>query len=297
MREAADNRVVAHRHRLDVGVDGGQLRAFAHACGVVLRIEEADVVFDGAGEHLVVLQHHANAPAEGGAPAAERLEQLESYRQELRHLEAGKDSAHPVFRPLAVVIQERQLPFKPFHDLLDAFSQDVVKSRYADFNEVMHYCSRSADPVGRLMLHLYRAADEENLPMSDAICSALQLINFWQDVAVDLKKDRIYLPQDEMALYDVNQAQLARGETNAAWRQLMSFQVERARGMLQSGAPLAKRLPGRIGLELRMIVQGGLRIAEKLVEVDYDVFRRRRLPRRQGSLSGFTYHLLCLDTR
>ncbi len=212
---------------------------------------------------------------EGDAPAAVRLEQLESYRRELRHLEAGENSTHPVFRPLAVAIQERRLPFKPFYDLLDAFSQDVVKSRYADFNEVMHYCSRSADPVGRLMLHLYRAADDENLPMSDAICSALQLINFWQDVAVDLKKDRIYLPQDEMTLYGVDQAQLARGEINPAWRQLMNFQVERARGMLQSGAPLAKKLPGRIGLELRMIVQGGLRVAEKLVEVDYDVFRHR----------------------
>lgn len=212
---------------------------------------------------------------EGDAPAAERLGQLEAYRQELRRLEGGGNSAHPVFRPLAAVIQEYQLPFKPFYDLLDAFSQDVVKARYADFTEVMHYCSRSADPVGTLMLHLYRAADAENLSMSDAICSALQLINFWQDVAVDLKKDRIYLPQDEMALYGVDEAQLARSEANAAWRQLMHFQVERARTMLQSGAPLAKKLPGRIGLELRMIVQGGLRVAEKLVEVDYDVFRHR----------------------
>jgi len=212
---------------------------------------------------------------EGDAPAAERLGQLEAYRQELSRLEAGEASAHPVFRPLAVVIRERQLPFKPFYDLLDAFSQDVVKSRYADFDEVMYYCSRSADPVGHLMLHLYCAADDDNLSMSDAICSALQLINFWQDVAVDLKKDRIYLPQDEMALYGVSEAQLARGESNAAWRQLMNFQVERARGMLQSGAPLAKKLPGRIGLELRMIVQGGLRVAEKLGQTDYDVFRRR----------------------
>jgi phytoene synthase len=212
---------------------------------------------------------------EGDAPASERLAQLEAYRRELRLLQADGQSGHPVFGPLAQAIKDYQLPFKPFYDLLDAFSQDVVKTRYADFTEVMHYCARSADPVGRLMLHLYRAADEDHLPMSDAICSALQLINFWQDVAVDLGKDRIYLPQDEMALYGVDEAQLARGETNAAWRQLMNFQVERARSMLQSGAPLANKLPGRIGLELRMIVQGGLRIVDKLVEVDYDVFRHR----------------------
>ena len=212
---------------------------------------------------------------EGDAPAEERLRQLDAYRQELRRLESGQSSGHPVFQPLTSVIESHRLPFKPFYDLLDAFSQDVVKPRYADFAEVMHYCSRSADPVGRLMLHLYRAAEDENLAQSDAICSALQLINFWQDVAVDLKKDRIYLPQDEMALYGVDEAQLARGKTGPAWRQLMNFQVSRARSMLQSGAPLAKRLPGRIGLELRMIVQGGLRVAEKLVDVDYDVFNRR----------------------
>jgi squalene synthase HpnC len=139
----------------------------------------------------------------------------------------------------------------------------------------MDYCHRSADPVGRLMLHLYGAASEDNLPQSDAICSALQLINFWQDIAVDFRKNRIYLPQDEMARYGITEHQIASADTGGRWRELMAFQTERARAMLESGAPLALRLRGRIGLELRMIVQGGLRVLEKLDGVRGDVFHRR----------------------
>jgi len=212
---------------------------------------------------------------EGDFPQTARLASLESYRQELRLIESGQQTTLPLFAQLATVIGECSLPLRPFYDLLDAFSQDVVKARYADFNEVMHYCSRSADPVGRLMLHLYGAAQEENLAQSDAICSALQLINFWQDVAIDFRKDRIYLPQDELARFGVSEAQIGRDDADEHWRELMAFQVGRARGLMLSGAPLATRLPGRIGLELRMIVQGGLRITDKLAACRYDVFRHR----------------------
>jgi squalene synthase HpnC len=212
---------------------------------------------------------------EGDLPPAERLASLDAYRQELLLLQAGRESTLPLFRDLADVVRDHGLPFKPLFDLLDAFAQDVVKQRYADFGEVMHYCARSANPVGRLMLHLYGAAQPENLEQSDAICSALQLINFWQDVEVDLRKDRIYLPQDELARHGVDEAQLTRGLTDDRWRALMRFQVSRAEALLLSGAPLATRLPGRIGLELRMIVQGGKRICDKLHAVQYDVFRRR----------------------
>lgn len=212
---------------------------------------------------------------EGDFLPAERLVSLESYRQELRLIETGQQTALPLFTQLAGVIGEWSLPLRPFYDLLDAFSQDVVKARYADFGEVMHYCSRSAEPVGRLMLHLYGAAQSENIAQSDAICSALQLINFWQDVEIDLRKDRIYLPQDELARFGVSEAQIGRSETDDRWRELMAFQVGRARALMESGAPLATRLPGRIGLELRMIVQGGLRITDKLAACRYDVFRDR----------------------
>lgn len=212
---------------------------------------------------------------EGVMTRAERLEGLEAYRHELRRLESGQPALSALFADLASVIRDHQLPFVPFYDLLDAFSQDVVKSRYADFAEVMHYCRRSADPVGRLMLHLYRAADPDNITQSDAICSALQLINFWQDVAIDYRKDRVYLPQDELLRFGVDEAHIAGGHADERWRELMAFQVDRARALLQSGAPLATRLRGRIGLELKMIVQGGLRITDKLAAVRYDGFRHR----------------------
>ncbi len=212
---------------------------------------------------------------EGDFPQAERLANLDRYRSELQRIEAGQSPTLPLFSTLAAVIVEWSLPLRPFYDLLDAFSQDVVKARYANFGEVMHYCSRSANPVGRLMLHLYGAARPENLAQSDAICSALQLINFWQDVEIDFRKDRIYLPQDELARFSVSEAQIGRAEADDRWRELMAFQVSRARALMLSGAPLAARLPGRIGLELRMIVQGGLRVTDKLAACRYDIFRDR----------------------
>jgi squalene synthase HpnC len=212
---------------------------------------------------------------EGDLTPAERLARLEGYRDQLRRLQQNRPPQTPLFRALDSVIRVHDLPMQPFFDLLDAFSQDVTQSRYADFTELMEYCRRSADPVGRLMLHLYGAARDENLAQSDAICSALQLINFWQDVAVDFRKDRIYLPRDEMARFGITERGIAASESGGRWPELMRFQTERARAMLQSGAPLARRLPGRIGLELRMIVQGGLRILEKLDAVSGDVFRSR----------------------
>jgi squalene synthase HpnC len=217
---------------------------------------------------------------EGDRPAAERLALLEGYREELRRIAGGRASASPLFNELREVITEYDLPVEPFHDLLDAFSQDVTKARYASFAEVLDYCRRSADPIGRLMLGLYRESCDQkcgdrHVAWSDAICSALQLTNFWQDVAIDFAKDRIYLPQDEMARFGVGERQIAARDTGGGWTALMNFQVERTRAMLERGAPLALVLPGRIGLEIRTVVQGGLRILEKIERVRGNVFRRR----------------------
>lgn len=212
---------------------------------------------------------------EGNAAAHERLQHLDAYRDELRRIDAGLAPHGEGFAALAGVIAAHRLPLQPFFDLLDAFSQDVVKKRYADFAEVLDYCRRSANPVGLLMLHLYESATPRNIEQSDAICSALQLINFWQDVAIDFDKDRIYLPQDDMTRFGIDESHIATRNTDAAWRRLMAFQIERTRTMLESGAPLAVALRGRIGLELRMIVQGGRRILDKLAAREGDVFRRR----------------------
>ncbi len=212
---------------------------------------------------------------EGDSPAQERLARLDDYRRELTRLEAGITPESPLFSELDQVVRTHRLPLALFRDLLDAFSQDVVKKRYADFPELMDYCRRSADPVGRLLLHLFGAASAHNLKRSDQICSSLQLINFWQDVAIDWKKERVYLPQDDMRRYGVSEAQIAAAETSAGWRALMQFQVARARAMIESGSPLGRALPGRIGLEIRTIVQGGLRILEKIDRVEGDVYHHR----------------------
>jgi len=212
---------------------------------------------------------------EGDLAPAARLALLDGYRAELDRLSKGTPPAAPLFHELGRVILAHGLPLAPFYDLLDAFSQDVTKPRYANFAEVMDYCRRSADPVGRLMLHLYGKCDGINVAASDSVCTALQLVNFWQDVEIDFLKNRIYLPQDEMARFGVSEAQIAARDASGGWWDLMQFQVERARALMLSGAPLALRLPGRIGLEIRTVVQGGLRILEKLERVRGDVFRHR----------------------
>jgi len=212
---------------------------------------------------------------EGDASPAARLAQIDSYRTELESIEANRNPGAPIFRQLAQAIRFHDLPIQPFRDLLDAFSQDVIKSRYATFDELLDYCRLSADPVGRLILHLYRADSDENLVRSDYVCSSLQLINFWQDVAIDWQKTRIYLPQADLARFGISEAQIAAGRNDDNWRSLMRFQVDRARSMMLRGAPLGAAIPGRLGLEVRTIVAGGLRILEKIEAVDFDVFSRR----------------------
>lgn len=212
---------------------------------------------------------------EGDWPAATRLAMLDGYAAELDRLESAKAPETALFRALGEVIAAHRLPFAPFRDLLSAFAQDVTKQRYADFVELMDYCRRSADPVGRLLLHLFGASDVPRVALSDRICSSLQLINFLQDVAIDYHKGRLYLPLDDLHRFGVTEAQIAAGDTGGGWRALMQYEIARARSMLLEGAPLGRSLPGRIGLELRMIVMGGRRILQKLEANDGDVFRRR----------------------
>jgi squalene synthase HpnC len=212
---------------------------------------------------------------EGDAPPQERLRNLAAFSAELDRIESGRAPHSPLFQSLAAIVRERDLPLAPFRDLLSAFSQDVTKRRYADFGEVMDYCRRSANPIGRLLLHLYGETGPRSLAYADGICASLQLINFLQDIEIDHRKGRIYLPQDEMRSYGVSDEQIARRDAGGAWRGFMRHQIDRARRMLQAGAPLGRVLKGRVGLELRMIVLGGERILKQLHEADGDVFRHR----------------------
>lgn len=220
---------------------------------------------------------------EGDASPAQRQADLASYRLELRRTAAGAAPSARwagVFAPLARAIEAHALPLPLLEALLDAFDQDVVKQRYADRAELLAYCARSADPVGRLLLHLYRdrapvAATRESLARSDAICSALQLINFWQDLSRDLPRGRCYLPEDAMAAHGVDHALLAAGIDTPATRALIAAQCEWARSLMLSGAGLALDLPGRIGWELRGVVQGGLAILDKIAALDHATLSRR----------------------
>ncbi len=220
---------------------------------------------------------------EGDAPAQARLEALNAYRTELLASLEGVDSEAPnwpkVFRPLARQAIDHKLPAQPLLDLLDAFEQDVLYTaegrRYNDVPELMDYCSRSANPVGRLLLHLYGVNDAQSLQESDAICSALQLINFWQDLGQDLARQRYYLPLDAMQRHGVEESGLAPDLDNQNAQAMVRELADHARGLMLAGAPLALRLPGRVGWELRLVVQGGLRILDKIEALQWRTWQRR----------------------
>jgi squalene synthase HpnC len=212
---------------------------------------------------------------EGDDPSDIRLEKLNGYQDKLAAIERGETPSDALFQELAETIRAHGLPLELFSDLLDAFSQDVVRKRYASYAEVLDYCRRSANPVGRLLLHLFKRTTDLELQQSDAICTALQLVNFWQDVDIDYAKNRIYLPLDEMLRHGVTEYHIAERRCDGPWRALMRLQVDRTRDLMLSGAPLGRALPGRIGLEIRATIEGGLRILEKIRAADYDVFRKR----------------------
>ena len=212
---------------------------------------------------------------EGDATPDARVAALDTFDTELDRIERGETPPSVPFPALAAAIREHGLPFAPFHDLVSAFRQDVTVTRYANFDEVLDYCRRSANPVGRLLLALYRVRSPADFAASDAICTGLQLTNFWQDVAIDWQKDRVYLPQDDLQRFGVTETQIAQGQANAAWRALLAFEVARARGLLESGRPLTRALPWRLGLELSAVISGGLRILQRIDAVDGDVFTRR----------------------
>lgn len=208
---------------------------------------------------------------EGDAAPAERLAALADYRAELAAVAAGAaPSARwaSVFGPLQVQLRQHALPVPLLDDLLSAFMQDVEKTRdgttYADRAALLDYCRRSANPVGRLLLHLYGVTSPEALRESDAICSALQLINFWQDLSVDLPRARHYLTDADCAAHGVARADLAAQRRSAASDRLVLDCAAWARATMMQGASLVHRLPGRVGWELRLVVQGGLRILDKV---------------------------------
>ena len=218
---------------------------------------------------------------EGQLSDAARLHGLGRYVRALDAIEAGRTPTEEPFVRLASAVREYRLPIQLLRDLIDAFSQDVTKKRYANFEELQDYARRSANPIGRLLLHLFERTDATSLAQSDAICSSLQYINFWQDIAVDWQKGRVYLPQDDLARFGVSEFQIADGIVDDHWRELIAFESKRSREMLRLGAPLGRALPGRVGLEIRATVQGGMAILDRIDAVAGDVFRHRPVLRKR----------------
>ncbi len=201
---------------------------------------------------------------EGSFCAAERLALLDAYEEQLDALRRGIVPDMPVFIALANTVNTHSLPLQPFYDLLSAFRQDVTKTRYADSSEIMDYCRRSANPVGRLLLHLFQADSTANRALSDAICTGLQLVNFLQDIEQDYARGRIYICHESMQRFGVSAEHIRTRRADSAWRSMIESEIMRADSLLREGGPLATALPGRIGIELRFIVAGGLIVLDKL---------------------------------
>ncbi len=224
-------------------------------------------------------RHADDLADEGDHPPAWRLEQLAAWRDQLNASAAGQPPGEqPIFIALADTIARHRLPIEPFHHLLDAFTQDVTTTRYPDWATTLDYCARSANPVGHLLLHLYDAASAENLERSDALCTALQWINFLQDIGQDLdENDRLYLPLDRMAHHGVTLEQLRARHSTPALQTLIAELATHTAALLDHGAPLARALKGRAGLELRLIVSGAGHVLDALRAPRDDLFNRPRL--------------------
>lgn len=212
---------------------------------------------------------------EGDARPEERLAALAAFHASLDAIAAGATPPSPPFPALAAAVRRHALPTAPLHALVNAFEQDVRVTRYPTYAALADYCSRSANPVGLLMLHLFRAVTPANVRASDAVCTGLQLANFWQDVAIDWRKGRVYLPQEDLARFGVTEDDIAHGKCDAPFRALLAFEVERTRALLIAGRPLVAALPRRAALEIAGVIEGGLAILRGIEACGYDVFGHR----------------------
>jgi len=204
----------------------------------------------------------------------ESLRLLDWWQSELDAAFAG-EARHPVFVALRKTITRHELQQKPFDDLISAFRQDQTKTSYETIDELTAYCHRSADPVGRIVLRMCDRDTSENVAASDCICTGLQLINFWQDVARDFDIGRVYLPEDDRRRFGYTEQDLAERRITPAFIELMQFEVARARNMLAAGLPLADRMPGRLKVVIALFAMGGLRICDRVEAIGYRVWEQR----------------------
>lgn len=211
---------------------------------------------------------------EGDAPPRERLDELSRWGTALDSCLA-KPTDDPVFLALGDTLRRHNLPIRLYHDLLSAFSQDVTTTRYENFEDVLDYCRRSANPVGRIVLWLSGYRDERRARFSDMICTALQLANFWQDVSVDIDKDRLYIPLEDMTRFGINERDILERRASEGFRALLRFQIERTRRLFEAGRTLPERVRPPLRWELRLVWLGGMRIMDHVEAGNYDTLAWR----------------------
>jgi squalene synthase HpnC len=226
---------------------------------------------------------------EPGLSTAERIDGLVDWGEQLAEAYRG-EVHHPVFVALREAVERFEIPAELFQALLRAFRSDVTTNRYETFDDVLDYCSNSANPVGRLVLLLYNYRSEALMEFSDSICTALQLTNFWQDVSVDLKKDRVYIPLDDIREFGYSEEELFQRQHTQAFKDLMCYQVDRTREMFREGRPLLQEVGKDLRLELRLTWNGGMRILKKIEWADYRVLANRPM------LSTFDKALLLISS-
>jgi squalene synthase HpnC len=208
---------------------------------------------------------------------------LEDWENQLNACYEGKAS-HPIYQALQETISEFHLPKDPFWRLIQAFKQDQIKTRYQTFTELLEYCQNSANPVGHLVLYLFGYQDKKRQELSDMTCTALQLANFWQDVAVDLLKGRIYIPREDMERFGVLESDLHLNQGTKNFKELMAFEVDRTRDMFLKGLELVKLVKGVLKIDLKAFTKGGLAVLDGIQKMDYDVLLKRPVVSRRLKL-------------
>jgi len=212
---------------------------------------------------------------EGNALPAERLRALAAFDAALDAIDGGDTPPLPPFPELARAVREHDLPVPLLRDLLSAFAQDVTIGRYRTFDELLDYCRRSANPVGRLLLALYRVDDSASARQSDAICTALQLANFWQDVTLDLEKGRIYIPLEVMRRHGYSESDLVARQFTPSFQAVMREIVNHARDLFLQGQPLSQMVDRRLSLDIDLFHRGGMRVLQKIEQCGYNVLAAR----------------------
>ena len=210
----------------------------------------------------------------GDEAGGDRPALLNRWEEELDRCYSGRPE-HPIMVALADTVERFAIPKEPFQKLIEANRIDQRRNRYRTYEELLHYCDHSANPVGRIFLHLFGVGDPERQRLADHTCTALQLTNFWQDIAIDLGKERIYLPQEDLERFGYSEEELKRWVVNENFKRLMRFELERTRGLFREGLKLVELLDGRIRVDVELFSRGGMAILKKIEGVGYDVFRRR----------------------